>query len=102
MAMQVWIFDPELCCSSGVCGPAPDPSLLTVLATVERLRAEGAAVARFQLSRQPDAFLAHPEVQRLIRERGVAALPIVVVNGRVVATGAYPTYDQIRSAGEGA
>ncbi len=95
--MKVQIFDPEMCCTSGVCGTAPDPTLIEVNGLVERLKAEGASVARYQLSRQPHAFTAAPAVYQLLLKRGTQALPAVLVDDVLVAAGAYPTYEQIQA-----
>jgi len=95
--MKVQIFDPEMCCTSGVCGTAPDPTLIEVSGLVERLKAEGASVARYQLSRQPHAFAATPTVYQLLLQRGTQALPAVLVDDVLVAAGAYPTYEQIQA-----
>lgn len=96
--MQVQVFDPELCCASGVCGPAPDPALIRFSAALERLKAGGADVQRYQMSRNPQAFVRQPEVYRLLLQRGAAALPVTVVDGTIVALGTYPTYEQICEA----
>ncbi len=32
------IFDPAMCCSTGVCGPSVDPELLRVATTINRLK----------------------------------------------------------------
>jgi hypothetical protein len=96
--VQVQVFDPEMCCASGVCGPAPDPGLIRFSAALERLKAEGASVQRYQLGRNPQAFVRQPEVYRLLLQRGTAALPVTVVDGTIVALGSYPTYEQMREA----
>jgi hypothetical protein len=95
--MKIQIFDPEMCCTSGVCGTAPDPTLIEVNGLVERLKAEGASVSRYQLSRQPHAFTATPAVYQLLLKRGTQALPAVMVDEVLVAAGAYPTYEQIQA-----
>ena len=100
--MRVRVFDPEMCCSSGVCGPAPDPALITFQTTLERLKAEGADVVRYQLSRQSQAFLSEPEVYQLLLHRGVDALPVVTVDGHVISVGTYPTYEQLKENGPAA
>jgi hypothetical protein len=48
--MGIRVFDPELCCVSGGCEPAPDPALIGFQQVVERLKADGADVQRYQLS----------------------------------------------------
>lgn len=93
--MRIEIFDPALCCTSGVCGSAPDPTLIRVEEMLERLKAEGATVARYQLSRHATAFTENPTVYRTLLEEGTAALPITAVDGVVQWVGRYPTYEEL-------
>ena len=97
--MQVRVFDPEMCCASGVCGPVPDPALIGFQQVVERLKAEGGDVQRYQLSRQPQAFVGMPPVYQLLLQRGPSALPVVTVDGQVVSVGSYPSYAQLKAPG---
>jgi len=94
----VEFFDPPLCCPSGVCGPTIDQALLDVNEMVLALTAAGVQVERYQMTTNPNAFLANVEVMRLVREQQMAALPITVVHGRVVKAGAYPTLAEVRAA----
>lgn len=96
--MRVRVFDPEMCCASGVCGPAPDPALIGFQEAVERLRAEGVDVQRYQLSRQPQAFVGMPQVYQLLLHQGASALPVVTVEGQVVSIGSYPSYAQLKAS----
>ena len=93
---KVEIFDPPLCCPTGLCGPTLDPVLLDVSEMILNLKAEGVTVERYLMTHQPQAFLNNAEVYRLIQEQQLAALPITAVNGRVVKTGEYPTLDELR------
>ena len=93
----VELFDPPMCCPTGLCGPTLDQTLLDVNEMILALQAEGLTVARYQMAGQPHAFLSNPEVMRLVREMQMAALPIIVVRGQVVKVGAYPTLAEIKS-----
>ena len=94
----VELFDPPMCCSTGLCGPALDQALLDVNQMILTLRAEGLTVERYQLTSHPQAFLNNAEVMRLVRDQQTAALPITVVHGKVVRSGAYPSLDEVRAA----
>ena len=96
--VQVEIFDPPLCCPSGVCGPTIDPVLLDVNELVLTLQSEGISVARYQMASHAQTFVNHREVFRLVREKQLAALPITVVKGRVIKVSAYPTLTEVRAA----
>lgn len=89
------VFDPAMCCSSGVCGPDVDPELLRFSADVEWLKAEGVGVERFNLAQQPAAFVAEPLARRLLQERGEAGLPLIIVDGEVKSSARYPTREQM-------
>jgi len=94
---EVEIFDPPLCCPTGLCGPTLDQTLLDVNEMVLTLQDEGFRVTRYQMSTDPQAFLGNAQVFRLIREREMKALPITVVNGQVVKSGEYPTLSDVRA-----
>jgi hypothetical protein len=96
-AAVVELFDPPMCCPTGLCGPTLDQTLLDVNEMILSLQTEGLAVARYQMTGQPQAFLGNPDVMSLVREKQMAALPITVVRGKVVKVGAYPTLNEVRT-----
>ncbi len=87
--MHIQVFDPAMCCSTGVCGPAVDPVLPRFAADLDWLRSLGHRVERFNLAQQPDAFVAQPLVQKSLAEGGPPVLPMILVDGRVVSQGEY-------------
>ncbi len=95
---RVEIFDPPMCCPTGVCGPTIDPALLDVNEMILTLQGESVPVARYQMASHAQAFVNNREVFRLLREKQLTALPITVVNGRVLKVGAYPTLAEVREA----
>ncbi len=97
-SVPVEIFDPPMCCPTGMCGPTIDPVLLDVNEMIVALQSEGIPVARYQMATHAQAFVNNKEVFRLIREKQLAALPITVVRGQIVQVGAYPTLAQVRAA----
>lgn len=94
----VEFFDPPMCCPTGLCGPALDQTLLDVNDMLLKLKAQGVSVERYQMTSHPQRFISNAEVMQLVRERQMAALPIIVVRGRVLKAGAYPTLDEITAA----
>jgi len=95
---RVEIFEPLMCCSSGVCGPVQDQTLLDFVETVRSLEADGVQIARYQPGSNPTAFKNNAEVMQAVRTRNMSALPITIVNGRVLKSGAYPFLCEIRDA----
>lgn len=94
----VEIFDPPMCCSTGICGPTIDPELIAIDEVALTLKGEGAQVERYQMAQQPQTFRRYPEVFRMILEQKLAALPITTVNGQIIKSGAYPRIEEIRAA----
>lgn len=93
----VEIFDPPMCCPTGMCGPTIDETLLNVNETILTLQADGVSVVRYQMTSHPQAFLNNVDVMHLVREQQMAALPITAVRGKVIKTGEYPTLAEIKS-----
>jgi disulfide oxidoreductase YuzD len=92
---QLDVFDPPMCCSSGVCGPTVDPLLAAFAADVDWLTSQGVTVTRYNLAQDPAAFVAHPLVKDLLHREGDSCLPLVIMNGEIVGHGAYPRRDQL-------
>ena len=84
------IYDPAMCCSSGVCGPDVDPKLVRFAADLKWLHEQGVEVQRFNLSQNPAAFVENDQVKQALTEKGEGALPMVISSGRVVSSGRYP------------
>lgn len=97
-AADVELFDPPMCCPTGLCGPTLDQTLLDTNEMILALQAAGVRVERYQMTSHPQAFLNNAAVMHLIRERQMKALPITVVRGRVVKAGAYPTLPEVQTA----
>jgi arsenical resistance operon trans-acting repressor ArsD len=89
------VFDPPMCCSSGVCGPSVDPLLAAFAADVDWLMSHGVSVTRYNLARDPQAFVAQPLVKDTLQREGDSCLPLVIMNGEIVGTGAYPRRDEL-------
>jgi len=97
------IFDPAMCCSTGVCGPSVDPQLARFAADLDWLKGQGVSVERFNLSQQPGAFVDDAAVKATLEKQGEAGLPLVKVNGDVKSSGVYPSRDDLAAwAGIGA
>jgi len=99
---DIELFDPPMCCPTGLCGPALDQTLLDVNEMIMSLQGENLRVERYQMTSNPNAFLGNAEVMKLVREKQMEALPIIVVRGKVIKVGAYPTADEVHAALNGA
>ena len=95
---DVEFFDPPMCCPTGLCGPTLDQTLLDVNQMILSLQSEHLRVERYQMASNPNAFLSNLEVMRLVREKQMDSLPIIVVRGKVIKVGDYPSAEEIRAA----
>lgn len=91
---KIEIFDPAMCCSTGLCGPGVDPELLRVATTINTLTKKSVTVIRYGLSSEPQAFIDNKQVNEFLLKEEVEVLPITVVDGTVVKTKAYPTDEE--------
>jgi hypothetical protein len=88
---KIQVFEPAMCCSTGVCGPSVDPALVRFAGDMEWLKRSGIAVERHNLSQQPQAFVSNELVRSTMTQKGVEALPLTIVDGQVAYLGVYPT-----------
>jgi hypothetical protein len=89
------VYDPPMCCSTGVCGPDGDDQLAQFAAALDWARKSGADVERYDLGHQPGAFASNPFIKGLLERDGMTCLPLVLIDGEVLSKGAYPTRDAI-------
>ncbi|MCF7816355.1 MAG: arsenite efflux transporter metallochaperone ArsD [Kiritimatiellales bacterium] len=90
MRNEIKVFDPPMCCSSGVCGTSVDTELVRFAGDLEFLKKNGVAVRRYNLSSEPAAFVAETIVKETLAKDGNDCLPLVMVNGKIVGKGSYP------------
>jgi hypothetical protein len=98
----IQVFDPPMCCSTGVCGPSVDPALATFAADLGWIADQGVRVERHNLSQEPAAFADSDLVRGLLGERGDAALPAIVVDGMLRSWGRYPSRAELATWALGA
>jgi AhpD family alkylhydroperoxidase len=92
------VYDPAMCCSTGVCGPQVDPVLVRFAADAKWLQERGVEVRRFNLSQSPAAFVENEKVRQALTEKGEGALPLLLVDGQELASGHYPERSQLSAA----
>lgn len=91
----IQIFDPALCCSTGVCGVDVDQALVQFSADVDWAKQQGATVERFNLSQQPLVFAENAIVRGYLERSGQEALPLVLLDGEVALAGRYPNRNEL-------
>ena len=91
------LYDPAMCCSTGVCGASVDPEVVRFARDIAWLKHHGVEVERFNLAQEPAAFVQNPTVLALMQEQDASILPVVLVGDEVVATGAYPSRQELKN-----
>jgi len=91
---KIEIFDPAMCCSTGVCGPSIDPELMRVAATISALKEKGFVIQRYGLSTDTQQFVSNKVINDLLQQQGAAVLPVTLADGQVVKTQSYPTGEE--------
>ena len=88
------IYEPAMCCSTGLCGVSFDPELLRISTVIDTLKKNGIDVKRFNLSNSPQEFIENRLVNSFINAKGVDGLPITFLDDEIVITGRYPTNEE--------
>jgi arsenite methyltransferase len=92
---SVHVYEPALCCNTGVCGEDVDQRLVQFSADLNHLTDQGADIARHNLANDPLAFASQDSVRSFLELAGSEGLPLTTVDGVTVLTGTYPTRDQL-------
>lgn len=87
----IQVFDPPLCCSTGVCGVDVDQALVSFSADAAWAAQNGARIERFNLAQQPTAFAENAVVRGYLERSGSEGLPLFLVNGEIALAGRYPS-----------
>jgi hypothetical protein len=91
----IQVFDPALCCNTGVCGVDVDQALVSFSADMDWARQNGARIERFNLAQQPLAFAENATVKAFLERSGPDALPLILVDGDVALAGRYPNRTEL-------
>jgi hypothetical protein len=88
------IFEPAMCCPTGLCGVGVDPELLRISTVLDTLAKKEITVERYNLQSAPQVFVTNTVVNQYLKENGVEGLPIVVLDGEIVIKGRYPNNEE--------
>lgn len=88
------VYDPAMCCATGICGPNVDPDLVNFAGLLSMLANAGVAVERYNLAQQPLAFVKNPKVKAALEQEGPTVLPLIYLDGEVYLKGHYPSHDE--------
>lgn len=91
------IFEPAMCCQTGVCGPSVNKELLRMSIVLKNLKSRGVLVERYNLNSNPQIFIDNKTINEMLNKDGVEVLPVTMVDGVVVKTRVYPTNGELCS-----
>lgn len=92
---KIDIFDPAMCCSTGVCGPSVDKDLMRVAIVVSSLKEQGIDISRHNLSSEPQDFVSNKIISEILQTEGADVLPVTLADGEIVKTREYPTNGEL-------
>ena len=91
---KMQIFEPAMCCETGLCGVSIDPELLRISTVVNTLKGNGIDIELFNLNSAPMEFVTNEVINKYINEQGPEGLPAVLLDGEIIMTGKYPTNEE--------
>jgi hypothetical protein len=92
---KMCIYEPALCCETGLCGVNVNPELIRISTVLNTLKNEGVEIGRYNLNNAPMEFVKSNIVNQYVNEKGVEGLPVVTLDGEIVISGRYPTNEEI-------
>lgn len=92
---DISIYDPAMCCSTGLCGPNINPELLRIATALQVLERQGIKIGRHNLSSEPMAYVTNKAVNDYMKAHGADCLPLTLVDGEIVLSATYPTNNQL-------
>ena len=90
------IYDPAMCCSTGICGAEIDQRLIDFAADLDWLKSEGIEVKRINLSQEPALFAENEQVKSILQNSGIEGLPVILADDEMQSSGQYP--DRVKLA----
>lgn len=91
------IYDPAMCCPTGVCGTDVDTRLVQLANFLTTLDSSKIEVNRYGLTTEPQEYVANKEVARILNEEGVDSLPLFFIDDELVFKGDYPEVPALSS-----
>lgn len=88
--ITITVYDPAMCCSTGICGTDIDQKLIDLAADLDWLKAQGVRVERFGLSREPAEFAANGTIRKIMQDSEGDDLPVFMIDGALKAKARYP------------
>lgn len=92
---KIEIFDPAMCCPTGLCGTNINPESMRIAVVIETLKKQGIIGTRHNLRDEPQVYVSNKTINEFLHKHGADALPITLVDGEVAVSQTYPTTQQM-------
>jgi hypothetical protein len=92
---KIEIFDPAMCCSTGLCGANINPDLMRIAVIIDNLKKRGITVTRHNLRDEPQVYINNKTINDYLKQYGAEVLPITLVDGKIAVTKTYPTTQEM-------
>jgi len=92
---NIKVFDPAMCCSSGVCGANIKPSLIEFAGVINTIKKAGWSVERHNLSQEPMAFIQYSAAKNYLETKGQDKLPAIYIDNELIFSEEYPSRKEI-------
>jgi hypothetical protein len=89
------IYEPAMCCPTGLCGVSVDKELLRISTVAGNLEKKGFQIERFNLANNPEKFVENKKVNAYMADNGIKSLPLTLIEGEIIKTSCYPTNEEI-------
>ena len=74
MMKKIEIFDPAMCCATGVCGPSIDSELMRIATVISALKEKGLIITRHGLANEPQDFVANKVISNNIKKEAISTI----------------------------
>jgi len=91
----ITVYDPPMCCKTGVCGPSVDPKVVQFAGDLEWLKTQGVSVQRFNLAQEPEKFVENSSIKAILERSGDAELPAILLGDEIVSSGCFPDRSEL-------
>jgi len=91
------IYDPAMCCPTGVCGTEVDTKLVQLASFLSSLDKDTFEVNRYGLTTEPAQYVTNADVANILKNDGVDTLPLFFLDDELIFSKDYPSVPVLSS-----